>query len=103
MPNNNSINKPTAVLHGARVLKYAIVDSSIQYTGKITVYVDGQLVGPATGLAICKYDNEDSVCIFYCKDNWEVFAAGEYPTVEKAVERMEVAYSGSSKKWKTIA
>jgi hypothetical protein len=91
MPNNNSMNKPPAVLDGARVLKYAIVDSSIHYTGKITVYVDGQLVGPAAGLAICKYDNKDSVCIFYWNENWEVFAAGEYPTVEKAVEGMEVA------------
>ena len=103
MPNNNSMNKPPAVLDGARVLKYAIVDSSIRYTGKITVHVDGKLVGPAAGLAICKYDNEDSVCIFYCNENWEVFAAGGYPTVEKTVERMEVAYSGSSKKWQNMA
>ena len=103
MPKKDSANKPPAVLDGARVLKYTIVDSSIKYTGRITVYVDGKLVGPAVALAICKYDNEDSVCIFYCKENWEVFAAGEYPTVEKAVERMEVAYSGSSKKWQTMA
>jgi len=32
MPNNNSMNKPPAVLDGARVLKYVIVDSSIGHT-----------------------------------------------------------------------
>jgi hypothetical protein len=97
------MDKPPTMLAGARVLRHAIIDSSIECTGKISVYVDGKLVGPAAGLAISKYNHEDCVCIFYCNEKWDVFAAAEYPTVEKAVQRMEIAYRGSSKKWETMA
>ena len=42
--------KPPAVLDGARILKYAIVDSSVTFTDKITLIIGGKLMGPAAGI-----------------------------------------------------
>jgi hypothetical protein len=44
-------DSPLPVLHAARVLAYAVVDSSVEYTERQTLYVGGELLGPVPRLA----------------------------------------------------
>ena len=64
--------KPPAILDSAKVLSYAILDSSVIYTGKASVYYNGKLVGPVPKLAICQNKGETEVLLFYCNDKWGV-------------------------------
>lgn len=96
------MNKPPAMLDGARVLRYAVVDSSVAFTGKITLTVDGKLMGPAAGIAICKYDDQLDILVLHCNKQWLSFGASGYPTLEEAVSRLEVAYAGISSKWQVL-
>ena len=94
--------KPPAVLDGAKILKYAIIDSSVTFTGKITLIVGGKLMGPAAGIAICKYDNQHDFLVLHCDKEWRSFGASGYPTIEEAISRLEVAYAGIYSKWQVM-
>ncbi|MFH1146912.1 MAG: hypothetical protein V1736_04315 [Pseudomonadota bacterium] len=96
------MNEPPAILHGAHVLKYAIVDASVVHTGRITLHVGGEVLGPAAGLAICKYDRDNSFCLFYCNEKWDVLAACGYPSMQMTLEMAEIAYRGVSEKWQSV-
>lgn len=98
----NDISKPPTILDSARVLAFAILDSTVEYTGKITVYMDGKLIGPVPCLAICQNEGERDYLLFYCNKKWKVLAAGGYPSFELTQERAEVAYRGSMAKWQQM-
>ena len=93
--------KPPKILDSAQVLFYAILDSSVIYTGKAPIYYNGKLVGPVPRLAICG-TYEPDILLFYCNDNWEVLATGGHPSIESAQQHAETQYQGVSKKWKAV-
>ena len=65
---------PPPVLHGARVLAYAVVDSSVQYTERQALYVDGELLGAVPRLAICQNIGVEDVMVLHCDGEWNVVA-----------------------------
>ena len=95
---------PPAELDSANVLAYAVLDDTVTYTGRITVYMDDKLLGPVPHLVIAhnQYEPHDYL-LFYCNTEWEVLAAGGYASLAEAKQRAEVAYAGSSSKWQHVA
>jgi hypothetical protein len=94
------MTEPPYVLDSARVLAYAVLDESVSYTGRISVYVGGKLLPPVPCLAICENlarDGDFLLC--YCTQTWEVLGVGGYGSFELAKQRAEIAYAGVSKKW----
>ena len=95
--------EPPYVLDSARVHFYAILDDSVTYTGRITTYVGGRLLGPVPRLAICENLAEDNdFLILYCNDAWEVLGAGGSETLDGALFSAERAYRGLKEKWQSL-
>jgi hypothetical protein len=93
-------NSPAPVLDCARVLAYAVVDPSVRYIERKTLFVDGQLLGQVPRLAICQNIDETELMVFHCDDNWNVLgvAAGIY-TMADAKAKVERSYQGIASKW----
>ena len=82
------------------MLEYAVVDDSVKFTGRISVYVGARELGAVPKLAICQNMGEESeTFLFYCDRDWNVLGAGAYPSIDVARERAESAYAGISPKW----
>jgi hypothetical protein len=96
-------NKPPLILDSAKVLKYAIVDSSVEFTGRLCLYVDGKLLGKVPKLAICQNYKEKDFLLFFCNKKWKVLGVAGYKSIKETKERAENAYKGISKKWVTVA
>jgi len=93
-------DQPPPILDSARVLEYAAVDSSVKYTGRLSLFVGGKALGAVPKLAICQNMGENSeILLFHCDNDWNVLGAGAYPTVDAARDRAEKTYAGISAKW----
>jgi len=84
------MTEPPYVLDSARVLAYAVLDQTVSYTGRISVYVGGKLLSPVPRLAICENLARDGdFLLFYCTETWEVLGVGGYDSFEFAKQRAE--------------
>jgi ClpX C4-type zinc finger len=90
---------PPPVLVGARVLTYAATDSSVTYTGRSTLHVDGELLGAVPHLVICQNFGAKNVLLLYCDEAWNSLVASEHTSIKEAKERAEIEYRGVSTKW----
>jgi hypothetical protein len=98
------IQPPPAELDSANVLAYAVVDETVEYTGRITLYVDGKLVDPVPRLVIAHNQHvPHDYLLFHCNSEWEVLGAGGYASLAEAERSAEIAYAGISKKWQHVA
>jgi len=95
------ISAPPPVLDSARVLAYAILDDSVQWTGRDKLFHDGREVGPVPCLALCQnaWGDWKEIHIFHCNAEWEVLGAGGAASLEEAQASAERAYRGVSAKW----
>lgn len=76
------MTEPPYVLDSARVLAYAVLDQTVSYTGRISVYVGGKLLSPVPRLAICENLARDGdFLLFYCTETWEVLGVGGYDSL----------------------
>jgi len=99
-----TMTEPPYVLDSARVLAYAVLDQTVSYTGRISVYVGGKLLPPVPRLAICEnLAREGDFLLCYCTETWEVLGVGGYESFELAKQRAEIAYTGVSDKWKSAS
>ncbi len=55
---------------GANVVLYTPIDERHRPTGNCHQIVAGVVQGPAAGLAICQYDDEDCFYLFGCDEDW---------------------------------
>jgi hypothetical protein len=98
---------PPPVLDSAHVLRYAIVDESVTFTGKLHLYAGDQRVGAVPHLAICQDLHTNDLMLFHCDSEWDVIAvqawngpaAEPVSSTEEIVERAEQYYSGLSRRW----
>ncbi len=92
-------SKPPAIQDSAKVIAFAVTDESVTYTGKVSTYVGGNLIGPVPKLSICQNPGEDDYLLFYCNEFWEVLAAGGGDSIEQVKKMAEKGYAGISSKW----
>jgi hypothetical protein len=69
---------PPPVLHCARLLYYAVLDSSVEFTGRSLLFVDGKELGPVPCLAIC--EGEAETLLFHCSSDWSVLGLAVSPS-----------------------
>ncbi len=95
-------DQPPPVLDCARVLEFAVVDDSVTFTGRLSLYVDGMPLGAVPKLAICEnMGGNPETFLFHCDAEWNVLGASVHPSAEVARARAENAYAGISGKWHT--
>jgi hypothetical protein len=93
--------RPPPVLDGAWVIAYAILDGTVQWTGKQTLFVGEKELGPVPRLALCKNlsGGLTDVLVFHCNEQWEVLGVSGGATLEAAKASAERAYRGITSKW----
>ena|SRR3989442_13044438 len=94
------MNQPPAEIDGARLVCFAEVSAVIRPTAATTHRRDGQILGPARGLAICQYPGESSFYLFYCDEDWTVRTDTFHFSLEDAKHQAEFEYDGISKHWR---
>lgn len=92
---------PPPVLDMARVIAYAIVDDSVQWTGRQTLFVNGKELGTVPRLALCQNVSGElrDILVFHCNDEWDVLGVSGGKTIEEAKASAERAYRGITAKW----
>lgn len=90
---------PPPVLEGARVLAYAVVDDSVVYTDRSTLYVDGKSLGAVPRLAIGQDLGTQDVLLLFCDEQWHSLGVASHASLKEAQERAEAEYRGVSAKW----
>ncbi len=96
-------SKPPLILDSAKVLKYAIVDTPVAFTGRLSLYVDGKLLGEVPKLAICQNYKASDYLLLFCNKKWKVLGAVGYKSIKETKKNAEKAYKGITKKWMTVA
>lgn len=84
---------------GATVLRWTVIDDRHVPTGGCRHVVGGELLGPAAGLAVCRYEGEENVYLFGCDASWSPVTDTWHLTVEEAMEQAEHEYTGVSATW----
>jgi len=79
------MNEPPPVIGSARLLEYAMIDSSIVFTGRSVIYVDGKLLGPVPRLAVCQVITGSEIILYHCDEEWDILAATSDKTVIEAM------------------
>src|SRR5438093_6221684 len=90
---------PPTQLDGARVLLFAVIDDAVSPTGGTVHRIEGQEVGPAAGLAICRFDGDGEVYLFYCDVGWRVVADTCHTSIAAALAQADFEYRGVSGRW----
>jgi hypothetical protein len=97
----DTASAPPPVLDMARVIAYAFVDNSVQWTGRQTLFVGGQKLGPVPRLALCQNVSGElrDILLFHCDEQWDVLGVSGAETIEAAKASAERAYRGITPKW----
>ena len=95
------MKRVSTILDGARVILYTQIDERHRHTGNCQQIVDGTLMGPASGLAICQYEGEDSVYLFGCDEDWNSVTDSWHQTLEEAKTQAEFEYEGVNATWRS--
>jgi hypothetical protein len=94
----NQIVEPPDELDGAKVTKWAW--SGDKPFGIIAM-ADSDDSMEIFGLAICQYDDSDSVYRFSCDKDWEVLQDGVYESVDDAQRQLPDQYKLVTAEWRT--
>lgn len=90
------MNPIPAIIGDAQVICAAPIDARHIPTGACKQIVNGVVMGPAAGVAICKY-NEDGFYLFGCDSEWQVISDTWHQSIEDAISQAEFEYSGIGK------
>jgi hypothetical protein len=95
------MKRAPGVIDGAKVLLYTPIDERHRPTGGCRNYVAGELMGPAAGLAVCRYEGDSAVYLFGCDEDWNAVTDSWHETLEEAKSQAEFEYEGVSATWLT--
>jgi hypothetical protein len=92
-----TMGTPPQTLDGAHVLRYAIVGEGVTATGNtVHRFHPSGVMGPAAGLAICRYDGEEGFYLFYCDAEWNVVTDTWHESLAAALKQADFEYLGLS-------
>jgi hypothetical protein len=83
----------------AKVICFTPIDERHRHTGNCKQVVDGQLQGPAAGLLICQYPEDDGFYLFGCDLDWNPTTDTWHQNLEDAKEQGDFEYEGVSETW----
>lgn len=87
------------MIDDARVIRYTRIDARHQHTGNTRQLVADQLLGPASGLAICQYPGDKSFYLFSCDVQWRCLTDTWHESLDDAQHQAEFEYVGVSSTW----
>ena len=90
-------------IDSANVLAWAAIDDGVQATGNTIHRRGGEVLNPASKLAICRYEEENSYYLFYCDENWEVITDTWHQSMDDAKSQAEFEYLGITNQWHTMS
>jgi ClpX C4-type zinc finger len=92
---------PPPALDYARVLAYAVVDDTVEWTGRQRLYVNDELLGRVPHLAIGQNLSvtRDEFLLFHCNEKWEVLGVVPRDSVSEIRDTAERWYRGIEEKW----
>jgi hypothetical protein len=86
-------------LDKAQVICSTPIDERNRHTGNTRQIVNGELLGPVAGLAICQYEGESAYYLFGCDEQWKVQSDTCHATLEEALDQAEFEYEGTRQTW----
>ena len=86
---------------GAKVICYTPIDERHHPTGNTKQIVNGVVLGPAAGIAICQYEGEEYFYLFGCDEQWNCRSDTWHEELEDAKAQAEFEYQGTSGTWAT--
>lgn len=89
---------PPPVLDGARLLAYAIVDTTVGHVATLAPIVNGKPLSTVPGLAVCQQE-VGTILLMFCDDHWSCIGVAQCSSLEEAKLRAEREYPGLSGKW----
>jgi hypothetical protein len=98
---------PPAELAGSHIVEYAVVDETVTFTGRLTMYIGDQRLGAVPGLALGEDLKTGEITLFHCNESWEIIAfqplgkdsSGHEASMAAAKSRVENYYQGISTRW----
>ena len=90
---------PPPVIASARVLQYALLDSTVEYSGCTSLFVGGKELGQVPCLAICQDKPTPEILLFHCAKDWNWLGCSAHQSVDAAKIRAEGIYHGVSRLW----
>ena len=93
---------PPVVLDGARVMAFALLAPPVLARGATLPQVNGVDVGPFAAVAICKYDGDVNIYLFYCDETWNVVTDTCHESVELAKRQAAFEFGGIDSHWQYV-
>jgi hypothetical protein len=95
------MEEPPIMLDGARVIEFAVLDSTVPPAGHVSMVVEGVSLDltNVSGLVIAENPVEGGVFLLYCNHRWETVAAGHHNELEAARASAEHACSAVAGHW----
>ncbi|MCE2029461.1 hypothetical protein [Sessilibacter corallicola] len=90
------MNKPPKEIDDAKVLEWAW--SGRKPFGEL-LYESGELAAEIFGLAICQYDDSETIYRFSCDANWTTEQDAQYQSVAEAKQNLPVQYRNIEAHW----
>jgi hypothetical protein len=80
---------------------WAIVTDAVRPTGETIHRVGGNVIDPASALAICQYPREQGFYLFYCDADWQPVTDTWHQTLEGARSQAAFEYQGIESHWQS--
>jgi hypothetical protein len=92
---------PSPLIACAQVIAYLIIDDTMQWTGRLTLYVGGKQLGAVPCLAIARnvLHDRDEYLIFHCDRCWNSLGTTSAASIKECKLAVERWYAGSHAKW----
>lgn len=88
------MQKPPTELDGAKVLYYVVLTGKHHRTDAIRHFVNGELMGSVSALAVAQYDSSSEAYLFHCNADWEVITDDLVDSPDRAIQEIKRQYSG---------
>jgi hypothetical protein len=93
--------EPPILLDGARVVRFALLDTGGGARRLSAVVADGVPVdsGTVTRIAMAEDLVDGSIIVMYCNEEWGTVAAERHPDLDTAQRSADAAYAGMALGW----
>lgn len=90
---------PPKLVGGARVLAFTAIDSRHVATGRTRHLIGGALAPSPSGLAICRYDDDNGFYLFGCDHTWTAVTDTWHESIDDAKAQAEFEHTGTMGTW----
>ena len=96
------MSPPPPLIDGASVRLYAVLEPRHELTGNTRHHVEGALLPPVQGLAICQYESGSDAYLFRCNLSWQVLTDTCHSSIPEAQAQAEFEYKNVSESWRSL-